>query len=90
VWYEAVNAVEDAQVYMHIASDPGMLGGKPLVRGTRLSVAFVLSALASIGADGLKEGYPFVTNGDIEACLRYAAFILETERGVRHAVSAQP
>ncbi len=80
----------DAEEYTRIASDPGILGGKPLVKGTRLSVASVLNALASIGADGLKEGYPFVTDEDIEACLRYAASIMETERGVRHAVPAQP
>lgn len=80
----------EAREYTHIASDPGILGGKPLIKGTRLSVAFVLNALASIGVDGLKEGYPFVTDEDIEACLRYAASIMETERGVRHAVPAQP
>lgn len=78
----------DAEEYTRIASDPGILGGKPLVKGTRLSVASVLNALASIGADGLKEG-SFVTDEDIEACLRYAASIMETERGVRHAVPAQ-
>ena len=83
-------AVVDAEQYTRITSDPGILGGKPHVKGTRLSVAFVLNALASIGADGLKDGYPFVTDVDIEACLRYAASIMEDERGVRHAVPTQP
>lgn len=64
-----------------IEIDPERLGGKPVVRGTRLSVAHVVSMVA----DGWDEQrivaeYPSLTLADVRACLRYAAAMLEDER----------
>lgn len=57
-----------------ITSQPGVLGGKPVVAGTRLSVAFLVELIAD-GAtpEELLEAYPELTRDGIEAALRYAA-----------------
>jgi uncharacterized protein (DUF433 family) len=63
-----------------IALDPQILAGKPVVRGTRLAVEFVIGLLA----DGWTEtdilaNYPGITYDDIIACLAYARDILTSE-----------
>jgi uncharacterized protein (DUF433 family) len=57
-----------------ITLEPGKRGGKPCVRGLRITVYDVLEYLASgmIHADILRE-LPFLTEEDILACLAYAA-----------------
>ncbi len=64
-----------------IALDPAMLAGKPVVRGTRLSVEFVVGLLAEgwTEADILRN-YPGLVREDIVACLRYASEVLQAER----------
>lgn len=58
----------------HIASDPGILGGKPCVKGTRMRVRDVLELLgAGSTIDEIVEDYPYVKRDDVLACLRYAA-----------------
>ncbi|MDP1750085.1 MAG: DUF433 domain-containing protein [Reyranella sp.] len=56
-----------------IVLDPAILEGKPVIRGTRLSVEFVIGLLA----DGWSEAdiagnYPGVGHDDVLACLAYA------------------
>lgn len=57
-----------------ITIEPGKRGGKPCIRGLRITVYDVLDYLASgmSHADVLKE-FPFLTADDILACLAYAA-----------------
>jgi uncharacterized protein (DUF433 family) len=57
-----------------ITIDPGKRGGKPCVRGLRITVYDVLEYLASgmTHADVLRD-FPFLTEEDIRACLAYAA-----------------
>ena len=57
-----------------ITVDPDVVHGRPVVRGTRIRVADVLSLLAA-GADEAEilEDYPYVAAEDIRACLAYAA-----------------
>ena len=51
-----------------------ILGGKPIIKGTRISVEFILDLLASGVSEGeILEDYPHLTKSDIQACLRYAA-----------------
>jgi uncharacterized protein (DUF433 family) len=64
-----------------IALDPAVLAGKPVIRGTRLSVEFVIGLLA----DGWTEtevlaNYPGLTRKDILACLAYARDALGSEK----------
>ncbi len=57
-----------------ITANPNILGGKPIIRGTRLSVEFILDLLASdVSEEEILEDYPHITKDDIHACLRYAA-----------------
>lgn len=64
-----------------IIRDPAIAGGKPIVRGTRISVEFVIGLMADgwTTADIL-VGYPRLSQKQIEACLRYARDLLESER----------
>ena len=66
---------------VRIALDPEVLAGKPVVRGTRLSVEFVIGLMA----DGWSEGdilanYPGLTHDDIIACFAYARDALSSEK----------
>ncbi len=65
----------------YIVSDPTVLGGKPILKGTRLSVEFVLELLAA-GWDraAIKENYPNLTEDRILAVLAYAAETFREER----------
>jgi uncharacterized protein (DUF433 family) len=64
-----------------IVLDPDILAGKPVIRGTRLSVEFIIGLMA----DGWSEAdilanYPGLTRDDIAACLAYAREILKSEK----------
>ena len=67
-------------MFPHIASDPEILGGKPCIKGTRISVEFVLELFAS-GAthQDLLEAYPHLTIVGITEASRYAARFLKNE-----------
>ena len=57
-----------------ITSDPEILGGKPCVRGMRISVYDVLDYLASgMTTDEILADFPYLTREDIHACLAFAA-----------------
>lgn len=64
-----------------ITADPKILVGKPIVRGTRLSVEFVIDLLASRWSEQeILENYPILQRKDIEACLHYANELVRSER----------
>jgi uncharacterized protein (DUF433 family) len=64
-----------------IALDAQVLAGKPLVRGTRLSVEFVIGLLAEGWGEGeILANYPGLTRADILACLAYARDALGSEK----------
>ncbi len=57
-----------------ITIEPGKRGGKPCIRGMRITVYDVLSYLASgMSYDEILEDFPYLTKEDILACLEYAA-----------------
>lgn len=57
-----------------ITIDPAKRGGKPCIRGMRITVYEVLSYLASgMTYQELLEDFPYLTQSDILACLSYAA-----------------
>jgi uncharacterized protein (DUF433 family) len=65
----------------HIVLDPAVLAGKPVIRGTRLSVEFVIGLMA----DGWNEAdilanCPGLSQGDIAACLNYVRDRLSSEK----------
>ena len=65
----------------HIVIDPAVLTGKPIIRGTRLSVEFVVQLLAQRWTESdIQRNYPGITHEQIAACLQYAADVLGSER----------
>lgn len=63
-----------------ITQDPNILGGKPIIAGTRMSVESILELLSSGMEikDILKE-YPFLEKEQIQAAINYAAKIVSKE-----------
>jgi uncharacterized protein (DUF433 family) len=56
--------------------DPEILAGKPVVRGTRLAVEFILELLAAGRTQSeILDDYPGLTKEDILACLSYASYL---------------
>ncbi len=57
-----------------ITIEPGKRGGKPCIRGMRITVYDVLSCLASgMTTQEILADFPYLTEDDIRACLSYAA-----------------
>jgi len=71
----------DAGTYDRIILDPAILAGKPVIRGTRLSVEFVIGLLADGWSEAdIVENYPGLRHDDVLACLAYARDRLRDER----------
>jgi len=63
-----------------ITLDPDILAGKPVVKGTRLSVEFILDLLGrGWTADDVLQEYDQLTAEDLQACLAYASAVLQSE-----------
>ena len=57
-----------------ITIEPGKRGGKPCIRGLRITVYDVLEYLASGMSEAeILQDFPDLTKGDIQACLAFAA-----------------
>ncbi len=66
---------------LRIVLDPAVLAGKPIVRGTRLSVEFIIGLLAERWTEAdILDAYPGLASEDIQACLAYARDVLSSER----------
>ncbi|MCU0709034.1 MAG: DUF433 domain-containing protein [Pirellula sp.] len=65
-----------------ITFDPAVMGGKPCIRGQRVTVGMVLGLLAAgRSRDEILKAYPYLESEDIAQCLAYAAWRME-ERDV--------
>lgn len=69
--------MDKEQMYEHIVLNPDIMVGKPVIKGTRLTVEYILGLLAqgTTHAEMVKE-YPTVTEEDIQACLLFATKVL--------------
>jgi uncharacterized protein (DUF433 family) len=77
---EARMTFRDVSYADRIASDPTILGGKPIIRGTRVPVWIVLQHLSgTLDLNDLFAAYPHITEDDVRACLDYAARIIDGE-----------
>jgi uncharacterized protein (DUF433 family) len=64
-----------------ITLDPAVLVGKPIIRGTRISVEFVLELMAAGWSTAdILASYPGLESEDIQACLAYARDVVSSER----------
>mgnify|MGYP001069543306 CR=1 FL=1 len=63
-----------------IIIDPATMGGKPVIRGTRIPVDLILRLLAQgTSLEDLMEDYPHLTKEDISAALLYGAEAISNE-----------
>lgn len=61
-----------------ISHDPTVMGGKPCIRGLRISVATIVGLIASgVSRERILQAYPQLEAADIDAALSYAAWRLE-------------
>jgi len=66
----------DMRLSERIVVDPEVLAGKPVIRGTRLAVEFILVLLAAGQSENeLLADYPGLTREDILACISYASYL---------------
>ena len=65
--------MKDEELLERVVFNPAVMAGKPVIRGTRLTVDFVLNLLAhgQTIAEILRE-YDGVTREDVQACLLFA------------------
>ncbi len=64
-----------------ITVDPDILVGKPIIKGTRISVEFVVDLLGrGWSVERILGEYDHLTPEDIQACLAYAGEILKSEK----------
>jgi uncharacterized protein (DUF433 family) len=64
-----------------ISLAPDVLVGKPVIRGTRLSVEFVIGLMADGWCEAdILASYSDITHDDLVACLAYARDVLSTEK----------
>jgi len=72
---------KDAQLLERITTTLGLLGGKPTIRGLRISVEQILLALAhGVTEQDLLADYPELNHDDISAALLYAGTLVAEER----------
>ena len=63
-----------------IIVDPAIMGGKPVIKGTRIPVDLILRLLAQgTSLEDLVEDYPHLTKEDISAALLYGAEVISGE-----------
>jgi uncharacterized protein (DUF433 family) len=63
-----------------IVSDPDIMLGKPIVKGTRITVELILRKMAEeMTFEELLEAYPHITKDDILAAISYSADVLSKE-----------
>jgi uncharacterized protein (DUF433 family) len=76
-----VAQMEKVNIMDRITAQPGVMVGKPTIRGMRITVEQLLKALANdITADQLLDDYPELEKEDIRAALLYASQLVDEER----------
>ena len=73
--------MDENKILERITVNPKILGGKPIIRGRRLAVEHVLGMLAAGDTpETILQGYPWLEQDDIKACLIYARRLVGHER----------
>jgi uncharacterized protein (DUF433 family) len=67
-----------------ITIEPGKRGGRPCIRHMRITVYDVLDYLASgMTQEEILDDFPYLTAADIQACLRFSAFLQSKNNYIR-------
>lgn len=65
--------MDEQQLLERIVVNPGIFGGKPIIRGLRIAVEHILGMLAAGETpETIVREYPFLEREDIQACLLFA------------------
>jgi len=63
-----------------ISSDPAVLNGKPIIKGTRISVQLIMEWIATgASAEAIYQKYPHLPDGSVQQAIQYAAQFSENE-----------
>jgi uncharacterized protein (DUF433 family) len=66
--------------YNQIISDPNILGGKPIIKGTRISVEMILEFISSgASIDDIVKTYPHLSKESVSDAIKYATEYLKNE-----------
>ena len=66
-----------------IERNPGVLGGKPIIKGTRISVELIIRKLGDgYSVADILENYPHLTIDQVKAALQYAADVIAFEETI--------
>ena len=69
--------------FERIETNPRIMLGKPVIRGTRIPVALVLNLLAhGYTPERVAEAYPQLTQEDVRAAMEYAAMLADFKEAV--------
>jgi uncharacterized protein (DUF433 family) len=69
--------MSEQELLKRITANPEIFGGKPIIRGMRISVELILSLLAQgVTAEAILADYPDLERDDIRACLAYAHAVI--------------
>jgi uncharacterized protein (DUF433 family) len=61
--------------YKHITFNPAVMGGKPCVRGMRVTVGTIVGLVASgVSKQDILKAYPYLSEEDIQESLEFAAW----------------
>ena len=64
-----------------IVIDPQILVGKPIIKGTRISVELIIDLLArGYTVEQIRQQYDHLASEDVQACLAYASDVLRSEK----------
>jgi len=73
--------MSETELLKRITVNPGIFGGKPIIRGMRIAVEHILGMLAAGStAESILEHYPYLEAEDIQAVLVYARRVVGRER----------
>jgi uncharacterized protein (DUF433 family) len=73
-WIERLPEEHDVTQFDRITQHPGVMGGKPCIRGMRVTVAMIVGQIGSgYSIEQLLADYPYLEREDVIQALRYAA-----------------
>jgi uncharacterized protein (DUF433 family) len=85
-----MTAEHELQLLARIVTEPGKMGGRPIIRGRRITPAMVLNMLANGSTrQQVLDAYPALEGEDIDACLLYAARLTEKSQADGQSVAAE-
>ena len=72
--------IAEKELLKRITANPKIFGGKPIVRGLRISVETIVSLLAQgETVKAILDDYPGLTREDVQACLAYAHAVIAND-----------